>query len=249
MTLSYEPETRLDASAHELLDSLNSLIVREARQVATRRPNDPTVVSSSDILASSKERRKSIRTLDLGAFSLQVTLAAFVISAMAVSFAAILSLGENSSRNDVAITSKSLLTMVLLATLIIVSAVTLLTILRQPKEQRQSDRTRSHSSAASQYPSSRRGRELALLRGWSDFEELVKREIYANPSEAPVHDLSGDIARFSQLYDLDPEEIRFILRTRNAVAHDPRSTSAAEVRESLLRLQSLIQKLSLLRSA
>jgi hypothetical protein len=43
MTLSYEPETRFDSSAQELLDSLNSLILREARQVATRRPSDYTV--------------------------------------------------------------------------------------------------------------------------------------------------------------------------------------------------------------
>jgi hypothetical protein len=42
-------------------------------------------------------------------------------------------------------------------------------------------------------------------------------------------------------------QIRSILRTRNAVAHDPGVTSAAEICESLLRLRSLIKKLNLLR--
>ncbi len=248
MTLSYEPETRLDASAHELLDSLNSLIVREARQVATRRPSNHAAVSSSDILVSLKNRQERARWQERGAFSLQVTLTAVAISATAVSFATSLSLGGNTSGSDVVSSSKSLLTTVSLATLLIVAAATLFAIFRESKE-RQSKEDRSRSGTAHQSPSSRRGRELALLKGWSNLEELVKRELYSSPDEAPVCDLSGDIVRFSRLYDLDPEEIRYILRARNAVAHDPRSASAAEVRESLARLRLLIEKLSLLRSA
>lgn len=248
MTLSYEPETRFDASAQELLDSLNFLIIREARKVATRRPSDHTLVSSSDILVSLKKRQERARWRERGTFSLQVTLTAVAISATAVSFATSLSLGGNSSGSDVVSSSKSLLVTVLLATLLIVASATLFAIFRESKEC-QFENWRSRSSKAHQAPSSRCGRELALLSRWSGFEELMKRELYANPSDAPIQDLSGDIVRFSRLYDLDPEEIRSILRARNAVAHDPRSTSAAEVRESLLRLRSLTEKLSLLRSA
>lgn len=77
---------------------------------------------------------------------------------------------------------------------------------------------------------------------------LMRQELYADPGDAPVHDLSGDMMRFAQRYDLDPEEIRSVLRARNAVAHDPRDISLAEIRRSMLRLRSLLDKLSPLRS-
>lgn len=242
MTLSYEPEMRLDASAQELLESLNGLILREAQKIATRRPSDQNVVSSSDILASLEKRQERGRWRERAKFSVQVTLAAVAISATAVSFATILSLGGNPSGGDIVDFSKSLLTTVLLATLIIVSTGVLLAFFREPKES-QFAKNQVRGSETRRALSSQRGRRLALLNGWSDFEKLMKRELYVNPSEVPVHDLSGDIVRFSRLYDLDPEDIRSILRARNAVAHDPRATSGAEVSESLLRLRSLTEKL------
>ncbi|HEY6424110.1 MAG TPA: hypothetical protein VIY28_12860 [Pseudonocardiaceae bacterium] len=240
MTRSYEPGTRLDASAQELFDWFNGRLLQEARKIAARRPDGNSRVSSSDILDSLRRQQERGRWRERAAFAAQVTLTALAISAAVMSFAIVRLVlgGEGTGVSDAVSSSRSLFTTVLLATLLIVATATLLAIFRESRE------GQSRIGKVRVARSSRRESEIALRTEWSDFEELMQRELYADPIEVPVQDLSDDIVRFSRRYDLDPEEIRSILRTRNAVAHDPRATSLREIRRNLLRLRSLLEKLS-----
>lgn len=247
MTRSYEQGTSLDASAQELLESFNGLLLREARKVAARRSsnNESESVSYRDILDSLGKRRERVRWRERAKFSVQVILTAVAISATVMSFAVTLLIvsSDDAGGSGAVSSSRSFFTTVLLAMLLIVSTAILFAFIREPKEGK-SEKSRSRRWKALLARSSRRESELELLSGWSEFEALIKRELYTNPSDAPVYDLSGDIIRFSQRYDLNPEEIRSILRARNAVAHGSRATSLAEVRKNLLKLRSLLEKLS-----
>ena len=97
---------------------------------------------------------------------------------------------------------------------------------------------------------SRRGDGLALLGEWMEFEGFMKRELYGKLQEVPLDDLSGIIVDFSLLYDLNPEEIRSILRTRNAIFYNqPISSSggiwgsSGGIWGSLSELRSIFEKL------
>lgn len=239
VTRSYKPGTRLDAGAEELLESVSGLILREARQAAARRTGDDNHVSSVDILGVLKRQQNCGRWRDRAAFAAQVILTAVAITATLTSFAAVrLTVGiAHPDKNGAVSSTTSFFTTVMLAALLIVAATVLVAVLRESKEDQR--RTRKVRQARS----SRREDRRALLSEWLDFEQLMRRQLYVDPSNAPVHDLSSDILRFSQLYDLDSDEIRSVLRVRNAIAHDER-VSAADVQESLRRLRLLRQKLS-----
>lgn len=216
MTRGYEPRTGLDTSAQELLESFNSVFLREARRVAARRSSDNNRVSFPDILNSPGRQQERVRWRERAAFSAQVILTAVAISAAVMSIAVtylVISSDDTGGSGTVS-SARSLFTTVLLATLLIVSAAILFAIFREPKKEGRSEKSQSRIEKVLLARSSRRESELALLSEWSDFEELIKRELYADPSDAPGHNLSRDIVRFSRRYDLDPEEIRSILRAR-----------------------------------
>jgi hypothetical protein len=77
-----------------------------------------------------------------------------------------------------------------------------------------------------------------------EFEDFMKRELYGKSGEAPLDDLSGILVDFSLRYDLNPEEIRSILRTRNVVVYDRNLSSPDEVRQALLKIRLVFEKLS-----
>jgi hypothetical protein len=239
VTRRIKPGTRLDASAEELLESVSGLILREARQAAAQRTGDDNRVSSVDILDVLERQLKRGRWKDRTAFAAQVILTAVAIAATATSFAAVrLTVGiANPDKNGAVSSITSFFTTVMLATLLIVAAAVLVAVLRESKEDQR------RTSKVRQAGSSRREDRRALLSEWLDFEQFMRRQLYVDPSNAPVHELSSDILRFAQVYDLDSDEIRSVLRVRNAIAHDER-VSAPDVQESLRRLRLLRQKLS-----
>ena len=254
MTRSYKPGPRLEASAQELLESLNGLILREARQVAVRRrvdgESDGEKVSFWDILDSLEKSRKRGQRRERGAFAAQVTFTAIAISSAATSLAiSFLAVGTGGTRSGSATSSSSLLVTVILAMLLIVSSATLIAFFREPRESREPQGEGSPIGKARKPRHSRREDELALLKEWLDFEDFMKRELCGASSEAPVYDLSSSIVDFSRIYDLDPEEIRSILRVRNMIVHDPRLTSSVEIHKNLLKLRLLLEKLSPVRES
>ena len=103
------------------------------------------------------------------------------------------------------------------------------------------DRDGSNKSWLPRY--CRREDEATLLKEWVEFEDFMKRELYGKLGEVPLDDLSGIIVDFSLLYDLNPEEIRSILRTRNAIVYNQPISSPGEARRSLAELRSIFERL------
>lgn len=239
MTRSYKPDPHLEASAQELLESLNGLILREAHQVSIRRRSAAGQVSFSDILDILEKRQVRGRHRERGTFAIQVIFTATAVSSAVISLAiAILAVSSKDVGGGTTSLS-SLFVTVLLTMFLILGSATLLAVFRDPREGGGEDGGGKRPSRRSRHED-----ERELLKEWLDFENFMTRELYGSSGEAPVCNLSGDIVDFSRLYDLDPEEIRSILRVRNAVVYDPKLTTPSEIRKNLLKLRLLLDKLS-----
>ncbi|MGH3821992.1 MAG: hypothetical protein ACRDRA_04010 [Pseudonocardiaceae bacterium] len=224
MTQGHESGVRPNPGAERLLEYLAESILQEA---AVRR-NDPAgEISSLDIVATLESRRKLSRRRDRGAFAVQVLGTAIALSGAVT----VLSTGLLALRNwqTGAVQPGPFFTTVLLAILAVV-AVTLLMF----RIGDISDGFRSRLLRGSRYEE-----ELELLRSWEIFEESMRRSVEEVDANNKRPDLSTVILKFADRYGVDPQQVKTVLRVRNAVAHRTSKVSAREVRVRLDELRKL----------
>lgn len=230
MTRSYESEARLNRGAEKLLESLPRSILQEAHQAAARRDEATKEVSPIDIIEGLEAKRKQNRRQDRVVFASQVFGTAVALSAIILSFAvAFLTVEDRQSAiSDNSGSTTSLFVTVLLVLLIVMGASLLMFVIGDVLGVFR-DRM---------FRSSRYHNELALVNEWRVFENAMRRDLGASePGRGP--ELSALMQQFASLYGVDVEDVKKILRIRNAVAHGMSRASTRDVRESLGNLRML----------
>lgn len=250
---SYKTDVVLNREAEKLLDSLTGSILQEAQQAAVSRRdttnarrdkmnNDKmnNVVSPIDIVEGLASRRYRSWQRDRAVFASQVFGTAVAVSAVVMSFAVtVLSLGDGSSSSAEPVDPRattSLFVTVLLALLAVVSATLIMVVIR--------DVLAGKLGAMSAY-SSRNRDKTALVQEWAVFEDAMRRDLGIQDDRKSGSHLSAIISEFAQIYGVDVEDIKNVLRTRNSVVYHSSKVPISEVRASLEKLRALIKILEI----
>jgi hypothetical protein len=80
----------------------------------------------------------------------------------------------------------------------------------------------------------RHSAEAAILNGWQEFEDAMRRN-----ERAPHARLSTVIQWFADQHDIEARRIRQILEVRNAVAHRTSRVPMGKLRSSIDHLEEL----------